>query len=325
MSKIVKNVYDDFVNNLSSEEFNSLIDSINSRIDKEKYGTDNFEDLALKYGRVPICPKCKSKLYVNDGYTNANHNRYRCLNCGCSYTLLSNSIFNSVKISLHILNYYIQLMNYNVPLELLCEIVGISSNTAELWRKKIFETVNGYQDHLILSDNVWIDETYIEDYKVLAIKDDKHLRGLSKSKICIVVAIDQYQNMVAIISGHGKPSSKRIIKALKSHIKQGSNIIHDGDHSHQQLIDELNSTDEIYKANIKDEEYIKNMALINNMCSWLKRYIFHFTSMRVENLQSYLNWFIYSQRVKKQNDKWEKSSRIMRHLLLNESRFTRKY
>ena len=131
--------------------------------------------------------------------------------------------------------------------------------------------------------------------------------------------------MIATISGHGKPSSKRIIKALKSHIKQGSNIIHDGDHSHQQLIDELNCTDEIYKANIKDKEYIKNMALINNMCSWLKRYIFHFTSMRVENLQSYLNWFIYSQRVKKQNDKWEKSSRIMRHLLLNESRFTRKY
>ena len=37
------------------------------------------------------------------------------------------------------------------------------------------------------------------------------------------------------------------------------------------------------------------------------------------NLQSYLNWFIYLQRVKKQQDKWEKSSRIMRHLLLDES------
>ena len=44
---------------------------------------------------------------------------------------------------------------------------------------------------------------------MLATKDGKHLRGLSKSKICIVVAIDQYQNMIAIISGHGKPSSKR--------------------------------------------------------------------------------------------------------------------
>lgn len=50
-----------------------------------------------------------------------------------------------------------------------------------------------------------INETYVEDYKVLAIKDGKHLRALSKSKICIVVAIDQYQNMVGIILGFGKP------------------------------------------------------------------------------------------------------------------------
>ena len=42
-------------------------------------------------------------------------------------------------------------------------------------------------------------------------------------------------------------------------------------------------------------------------------------------LQSYLNWFIYLQRVKKQQDKWGKSSRIMRHLLLNDSKYTRKY
>lgn len=317
--------YDDYVNVLTDDEFDSLIESINKRIDKKKYGETDFEDLAIKYGRKPVCLKCGSKEYINDGYTRAGHNRYRCKECNCSYTLLSNSIFNSTKLSLHTLDNYIKLMSYNVPLELLCEIVGISSNTAELWRKKIFNTVNDYQDHLVLSGKVWIDETYVEDYKVLATKDGKHLRGLSKSKICIVVAIDQYQNMIAIISGHGKPSSKRIIKALKSHIKEGSTIIHDGEHAHYKLIEELNAKEEFYKADTKSKEYLERMELINNMCSWLKGYIYRFTSMRVENLQSYLNWFIYLQRVKKQQDKWEKSSRIMRHLLLNDSKYTRKY
>lgn len=317
--------FDNYVNDLTDDEFDSLIESINKRIDKNKYGETNFEDLALKYGRKPACPKCGSKDYINDGNTNAGHSRYRCQECDCSYTLLSNSIFNSTKLSLHEVDNYIKLMSYNVPLELLCEILEISSNTAELWRKKIFNTVNNYQDHLILSGNVWIDEAYVEDYKVLATKDGKHLRGLSKSKICIVVAIDQYQNMVATISGHGKPSSKRIIKALKSHIKKSSTIIHDGEHAHYKLIEELDAKEEFYKANTKSKEYLEHMELINSMCSWLKRYIWRFTSMRVENLQSYLNWFIYLQRVKKQQDKWGKSSRIMRHLLLNESKFTRKY
>ncbi|MCI6088958.1 MAG: hypothetical protein MR695_00025, partial [Solobacterium sp.] len=49
--------------------FDSLIESINKRIDKKKYGETNFEDLAIKYGRKPVCPKCGSKEYINDGQT----------------------------------------------------------------------------------------------------------------------------------------------------------------------------------------------------------------------------------------------------------------
>lgn len=82
-------------------------------------------------------------------------------------TLLSDSIFNSSKISFHKLMSYIQLMSFNVPLELICEVLDIASNTAELWRKKIFSTVDNYQDHLKLYNRVWIDETYTEDYHVL--------------------------------------------------------------------------------------------------------------------------------------------------------------
>ena len=68
----------------------------------------------------------------------------------------------------------------------------------------------------------------------------------------------------------------------------------------------------------------KNMAMINNMCSWLKRYIWRFIGMEVENLQSYLNWFIYLQRCKRDNEKWPKSNRILRHLVLERFRFKRK-
>ena len=58
-------------------------------------------------------------------------------------------------------------MSYNVPLELMCEVLDISQNTAELWRKKIFSTVNSYQDHLFLHGRVWIDET--PSFRVLTI------------------------------------------------------------------------------------------------------------------------------------------------------------
>ena len=94
-----------------------------------------------------------------------------------------------------------------------------------------------YISNRLIYNHVWIDEKYVEDYQVLESNNEKHPRGLSKTKICIVVAID-------------------------------SN---------------------------------KNMAMINNMCGWLKRYIWRFIGMEVENLQSYSNWFIYLQRCKERN------------------------
>lgn len=319
------NLYEDYVFSLSKKDFNKLIDAINKRMDEDKFGYTTFEDAAIYYGRKPVCPKCGSTSNYLDGNSSAVHKRYRCKDCGMSFTLLSNSIFNSAKIPLHKLTKYIELMSFNVPLELMSEVLDISSNTAELWRKKIFNTVNNYQDHLVLSDTIWIDETYIEDYEIEAISKGKHLRGLSRSKMCIVVAIDNHKNMVAKIAGHGKPSSKRILVALKPHIKEGSHIIHDGDHSHYKLIQELNCSEELYKANTKDELYIEKMSLINNMCSWLKRYLRRFLGMDINNLQSYLNWFIYLQRVKAEDDKWPKNNRILRHLLLSDVKFTRKY
>lgn len=319
------NPFMDFVFGLDDTQYDLLCDCVNQRNDKELYGFSSYEEAALYYKRKPMCPRCESILYHKDGYTNAGYIRYRCLTCNCSYTLLSDSIFNSAKIPFHKLMNYIELMSFNVPLDLMCEVLDIASNTAELWRKKIFSTVNNYQEHLKLYDTIWIDETYIQDYTVLESNfDDNKPRGLSRTQICIVVAIDSYKNMVAIICGHGKPSSKRIYEALKDHIKEGSIVIHDGDNSHNYLIEKLNLNSIVYKANAKDENYLKNMALINNMCSWLKRYIWRFIGMEVDNLQSYLNWFIYFQRCKRDDETWPKTTRILRHLLLERTKYTRK-
>ncbi len=133
------NSYLDFVLGLDATQFDLLCDAIKQRKDRERYVATSFEEAALNYGRKPICPKCLSDKYHEDGYTPSLAKRYKCENCECSYTLLSDSIFNSSKISFHKLMSYIQLMSFNVPLELMCEVLDIASNTAELWRKRYFQ------------------------------------------------------------------------------------------------------------------------------------------------------------------------------------------
>ena len=75
MSKQI-NPYLDFVLGLDATQFDLLCDSINQRKDRERYGATSFEEAALNYGRKPICPKCLSDKYHEDGYTPSLAKRY---------------------------------------------------------------------------------------------------------------------------------------------------------------------------------------------------------------------------------------------------------
>lgn len=317
--------FENFVFSLSDDEFSQLRDDVQKRVNQEKYGATSFEELAIKYNRPIVCPNCGSENYILNGFTPSRKQRYKCLDCETNYTLLQDSIFNSAKIPFSKFVQYLIFMTFNVPLDMLAETCDISANTAMLWRQKVFYTVNSYQDKIILKDRIWIDETYISDALILQNDESIKKRGLSKQKICIVVAIDCYKNIYASVCGHGKPTKARIYKTLKNHIQPGSVVIHDGDNAHSQLIEKLNLESQVYIADTKSTTYKEKMAMINNLCSWIKRYLYRFVGMDTQNLQSYLNWFVYLFRVKRDNERYPKVERIMRHLVLNFSRCTRKY
>ena len=318
----VSNYFRDYVFSLSKEDFKSLYDACLYRKNKERYGYASMQEAAIYYNKPIVCPRCDSKDIIKHGSSNNNLQRYLCKDCGKRFDILTDTVFNSTNLSFDTLIRYLSCMIQYPSLALIERVLDISHRTAFLWRHKIFATINDYQDHLILKDKVWIDETYIADSAIINEYGKK--RGLSKNMICIVVAIDVYKNMVAIICGHGKPSSKRIEEALLSHIRSGSLVIHDGERAHRSLIKKLGSLDEVYIADTKDKTYIENMKLINSACGWLKRYIYKFIGMKQKNLQSYLNWFVYLFRVKRDNEEYPETERVLRHLLLNSAHYTRK-
>lgn len=312
----------DFVEGLDKDSFNNLIDIIESRLVKELLDINSFEEYALKLGRKPICPYCSNEDYILIGHSSSNSQRYRCKYCNKTYGILSNSIFNSTKKRPYTWIKFINLMIYNVPLECIEFNLNISHNTAFLWRHKIFSTVNEYQNDIELKGTIWVDEIYIEDLSIKRPEGKKN-RGLSKYKKCIVIGIDIFKNIIVKVSGNGKISTKRFNDSLIKNIEKKSTIVHDGEHAHYKLIEKLSLVDEYHKANIKDKEYLEAMNLINSFSSWLKRYLFRFIGMKMDNLQSYLNWFVYQFKVKLKDEKYPKTKRIIRHLLLNEGQYIR--
>ena len=314
-----KNNFQDFVESLTVDELLSLEREIRYRKFKIKLGGDDFYNVAVKYNRKPICPKCKSEKYIKFGLNKKGEQRYQCKECKTIYNLMSSSIFSSIKKDLPTFYNFIVLLTYNIPLDMAEEILCISRPTALLWRHKIFETINDYQNHIKLRGRVWIDEIYVDDPAKLLLNGS--IIGLSKNKICIAIGIDGYKNAIAKIIGYGKPSKDEIYNAFKDVIEKGATLVHDADASHNKLIKDVDLKEEYYKSYVKDDEYKQKMMLINSLSSWIKRFIYRYVGMKVKNLQRYLNWFVYLFRVKQANEKWPKNERILRHLILDESKF----
>lgn len=72
---------------------------------------------------------------------------------------------------------------------------------------------------------------------------------------------------------------------------------------------------------MSDPIYLQWMTIMDNLHSWLKRYLWRFTGMSMANLQSHLNWFMYLSRVKRNSERWPETARMVRHLLLTETHF----
>ena len=306
---------------LSDDDFALLTEAVETRKCRESVGVGGFDEAASKWRPHPRCPKCKSQETAKRGRGGAGRQSWECRACGLRFTSLAGTIFESSKKRLFTWVLFIRLMCYNVQLDAAAELCGMSHQTAWEWRHRVMSTIDGYQERIVLRDKVWIDEMYVTDSDLKGGPGWKPKRGLSKDKICIAVAIDAHKNVVVTRCGHGKPSAKRIKDALQAHIAEGSEIFHDMEKSHKSLVKAVKGVDRPYGADTKDPEYLEHMAMVNNLCSWIRRYLRGYVGMDVKNLQSYLNWYAYLFRVKQAEEKWPKVERVLRHLFMADATF----
>lgn len=167
-------------------------------------------------------------------------------------------------------------------------------------------------------DTVWVDETYISDTDLSKGYGQARKRGLSRQKLCICAAIDINKNPVAVVCGHGKPSSARMRKAMGRRIAPGSPLIYDLKHAHSMLVRYGWLESEARMADVNDPVCLERMEMVNDLCSWLKRYLWRFTGMSPQNLQAHLDWYVYLFRVNQARDRWDPTERMACHILVDD-------
>lgn len=244
---------------------------------------------------ITTCRYCDSNNIKKFGKTKNNVQVYYCKNCCKRFTPTTGTIFENHKISItEWIEFILDILNYSST-SLTSKVNKNGLNTSIYWLHKIFLVLEKYQDNIILSNTVYIDEMF---YKVMKsdiiTKDGKQLRGLSENQYCIGIGYDK-KNIIAIVEGLGKTSSEKTKATFLSHISSNSRLIHDDEKSHRELVKELNLMDERYKSTwLKYQEDDNNpLRPINHQCDLIRQFLNTHSGFDRADLQNYLNLYCF--------------------------------
>lgn len=255
---------------------------------------------------IKQCPFCGSNDFIKYGHKKDGTQRYICKECGKRFTALTNTIFDSKKIPIsEWIEYLLHLFEFH-SINSTAYDNRNSPTTGKYWLIKTFEVLKGIQDDVVLDDTVYLDETYFTKVKSkLVTKDEKKLKGISRNKIGVGVACNETKS-IFIVTGTSKPSRKSTIETYGKHIARGSVLVHDDEHSHSILIEELELESIVYPTKETKGLSDKDNPLypVNNLHLLLKQFIRNHGAYDREHLQDWLNlfWFIMNE----PKDKYDK-------------------
>lgn len=289
---------------------------------KEDY--DRFHDHDLRLfehmidGSSLECPKCSSLDYISHGRDKNGTRRYKCKSCGKTFNSITNTLFFSSKVSIKAWFAFLESILSGTSVRAACIVSKVSLVTGSEWLNKIFETLKNYQNSIILDRKVYIDETYVhEDKSKIYYLEDigkvkrvrKEPRGISRNKICILLATDEKKSFGEIVC-HGRPQREKNYLICKRHIQEHSNVIGDEDNS-------LVYTSNIMKwdrVQIKayTEEAFDKLKPIDSLCNRFKFFLNKHRGFKKDLLQDYINLFMF---IDNESNKEYDIYKITMHLL----------
>lgn len=254
----------------------------------------NEAELLNSFG-VHSCRICGSESIKKNGFTKNGIQRYKCRNCGVTFTILTGTLFEDHKISLiEWIEYLLNLFGY-VSFRSTSRNNRIADSTTKYWLFKLFEVLKDYQDNIVLSGNVYIDETYYPVAKKDRVRTRTGSLASGENQYMIAIGYDLDQ-VYCCSEGLGKNTSYRKTKdAFIDHIQKGSHLIHDMEKAHLILIEPLELTSESYNSTECKKLSDKDNPLqpINDQCNLLKQFLNSHKGFNRDQLQDYLNLYAF--------------------------------
>ena len=308
-------VNQEFLNNLRPVEI-ELIKSCIYALEKEKLTkeTTNYENLK---GTVCDCPKCHSTKYIKYGFNPHKKQKYKCKDCGAVFMATTDTFFSHCRSSYETWATFIA-----------CELNGDSLEHESLQTEKSITTcfnmrhklyaAAGRQLNSQLSGQVETDAAYMKinlkgtkpkNMPRYSKKRGKHksscyskeLSGISHHKICVISAVDEYDNMLCRISGLGSESLEKY-NQYASYFEEGSTIISDSKTCIKKFAEEHNMISEQIPVRAGKQIFTtkngNSLGDINEIHTQIKNLIRNKHGFSTRHAQGYLDWLIFKKQLR---------------------------
>jgi transposase-like protein len=285
---------------LFADEIVDLKKVIDTEVHQKTASKDALHQVIKKERKAILyCEQCGSTHVVKNGKTPAKRQKYRCVDCGKSYTDTHQSITASSKKAYHVWESFIICMMNELSLRKTAALIDISTTTAFHWRHKVMEAMKQYDKNRPLKGNIQIDETYfllnMKGLRSLPRKAKKRKissqkRGVSNEHICVLTAIDSNDQLLIELIDQGNPQTSNIIESLDNRIQSGQTMITDSKSAYIQVANYFNARLHQIPSGFHTNG-MYNLGEVNEIHSSMKNWFVRFKGVSTKHLSRYLAWF----------------------------------
>lgn len=291
-------------NSLSKEEQTNFLKSLNHE-SKQIQSFKSFKQSVIKHSNHPLqdrccCPHCQGINVVKNGHK-GNIQRFKCKDCGKTFTFSNNTILFSTKKDLETWKKYCECFLDKKSLRRCAEICDISLETAFRWRHKILDALQNMQSNITLKGVIESDETFFAlsfkgtKKENFSIPRETHnrghsvsTRGLSKEMVCVPCIVNHEGMFEGRISNLGKPKVQDLEKVINNRIEQGSIFVTDSLRGYQKVA----VSNDLVHVRIPRGRYKSgsfNINTVNSYHSELKRMVNgNFKGVATKYLNNYI-------------------------------------
>lgn len=316
-SKIKIEKFKEFVNHLTDDELERVVDEIfaklitaNAKYDRSSYALNDDSTLTT-------CKKCGGVHIVKNGKDKNGHRRYLCRDCGITFTANTGTVISCSHKSVDVWKKYISLLLNGATIEQCKKECLLSTQTAFTWRHKILNALSDSSFAESFNGLLEMDEMYVRiSYKGNHKKSknfvmprapfkrgsDNRISG-SNSKASVLCVVERNGSFSGKVVCVGMLNMPLLRQTFDNKISDESIILTDGLRAYGQYFKTIDAEHIVlpsnnHKPTVKGAYHINN---VNALHSRFRIFLSCYKGVSTKYLHNYLALFIWKENNKTGN------------------------